>query len=347
MTTKIKTFGGNIGIGTTDPKDYNLNVNGSLKTTSLEVNGVQNAQVPIGLIAPWYGSSDSIPSGWALCDGQPHPRTDGGGPITTPDLRAKFIRGADGDAPSPVAKGSTGGNNEATLSEASLLALHSHGVTVETGNANHSHGSDQIDAQHTHGGNSNQANALHDHETAQQTPVGHSHGSGNSNTANANHSHGATTQSEALHGHGTNTSYAPHTHSIRDTRGYVYSIPGPDGLFGHEGSPSVLATYSNAPHNHGRSNNTQSPHSHGSTGYTDTGDHTHVVANADTNHRHDISNNGATHDHSTPQVDAPHSHTVSSVYASHEHNASSANTGEASTFSVLNRYYALFYIMKI
>ena len=44
--------------------------------------------VPRGLIASWYGSVASIPSGWQLCDG-----TNG-----TPDLRSRFIYGAGGDA---------------------------------------------------------------------------------------------------------------------------------------------------------------------------------------------------------------------------------------------------------
>jgi hypothetical protein len=346
MTTKIKTFGGNIGIGTTDPKDFNLNVNGSLKTSSLVVNGVQNAQVPIGLIAPWYGSSDSIPSGWALCDGQSHPRTDGAGDITTPNLQTKFIRGATGNAPSSlVATGRTGGNNNVTLSTDDLLARHYHGVTVDTGYANHSHGGSQDNAQHTHGGNSNQSNANHDHETAQQTSVNHGHG-GNSDSSNAYHSHGSA-QSEALHGHGTTTGYAPHTHSIRDGRGFVYSLSGSSTqFFGHE-NPQVVSSYSNAPHNHGRSNNTQSPHSHGVTGYSNSGDHTHGIANANTPHLHSTSNNAAVHDHSTPQVDAAHTHSVTAVDALHGHTGSSSNTGQATPFSVLNEYYALFYIMKI
>ena len=343
-TTKIKTFGGNIGIGTTDPGDFKLNVNGSLKTSSLVVNGVQNAQVPIGLIAPWYGSSTSIPSGWALCNGQTYARTDGGGNIVTPNLQTKFIRGADGNAaPSSVPVGRTGGNNNVTLSSDNL-APHSHGVTVDTGNANHSHGGSETSAQHTHGGNSNNSFAPHDHETSQQTSVNHSHG-GNSNSSNANHNHGSA-QSEALHAHGTTTVSAAHTHSIRDGGGFVYSIPGSDGFFGHE-FPQVVSSYSNAPHNHGRSNNTQSYHSHGSTGITNTGDHTHGIANADTNHLHSISNHAAPHDHSTPQVDAPHSHSVTAVDAPHAHGASSSNTGEGTAFSVLNVYYALFYIMKI
>jgi hypothetical protein len=345
MTTKIKTFGGNIGIGTTDPENFKLNVNGSLKTSSLVVNGVTDAQVPIGLIAPWYGSSGSIPSGWALCNGNSHPRTDGGGSITTPDLRAKFIRGADGNtAPSPVAVGRTGGSNNVTLSTANL-APHDHGVTVNDGNANHSHGGSQSSAQHTHGGLSNISNAPHNHADTGQTSVNHSHG-GDSSSNNSNHTHIADSV-EALHTHVTNTGYAPHTHSVRDTRGYVYSVAGPTGYFGHEGNTSVVCTLSNAPHNHGRSNNTQAPHSHGVTGYSNAGSHTHEVQNANTPHRHQTANNNAPHNHSTPQIQAPHSHNVGAVDAPHGHTASSSNTGSGQSFSVLNRYYALFYIMKI
>jgi hypothetical protein len=345
MTTKIKTFGGNIGIGTTDPGDFKLNVNGSLKTSSLVVNGVQNAQVPIGLIAPWYGLSDSIPSGWALCDGISHTRTDGVGSIATPDLRDRFIRGADGNAaPSPVRVGTTGGSNNVTLSGANL-APHSHGVTVNQGNANHSHGGSQTSPQHTHGGNSNSSNAPHNHADTGQTSVNHSHG-GNSNSTIATHNHGSA-QSEALHGHGSQDANASHTHSVRDGGGFVYSLIGTStGFFGDEGGP-VVSSYSNAPHNHGSSTDTQAPHAHGQTGQSDSGDHTHGVANADTPHNHDTSNNSAPHDHSTPQVDALHSHTVSAVDASHGHSASSSNTGQGTSFSVLNRYYALFYIMKI
>src|SRR6056300_61180 len=183
MTTKIQTFGGNIGIGTNDPGNFKLNVNGSLKTSSLVVNGVQNAQVPIGLIQLWYGSSGSIPSGWALCNGGTYTRTDGGGNITTPDLRTKFIRGADGDAPSPVATGTSGGQNNVTLAVANL-ASHSHGVSVSTSNAPHGHGvTGTTNAAHNHG--------MPDNETP------HSH---NTTESNGNHNH-ALSEQNAPHSH--------------------------------------------------------------------------------------------------------------------------------------------------
>ena len=48
MTTLIRTFGGNIGIGTTDPGSYKLRVEGGVKATSMEVAGVLNALAPSG-----------------------------------------------------------------------------------------------------------------------------------------------------------------------------------------------------------------------------------------------------------------------------------------------------------
>ncbi len=49
-----------------------------------------------GMILMWSGSIATIPDGWALCDGN----------NGTPDLRARFIRGATHEAP----PGGTGGS---------------------------------------------------------------------------------------------------------------------------------------------------------------------------------------------------------------------------------------------
>lgn len=51
-----------------------------------ELSGGGGAGIPTGLISIWYGAVDSIPDGWALCDG-----TNG-----TPDLRDRFVLGAGG-----------------------------------------------------------------------------------------------------------------------------------------------------------------------------------------------------------------------------------------------------------
>jgi microcystin-dependent protein len=151
-STSIRTFDGNIGIGTNDPGSYALNVNGSIKTDSLTVNGITNADVPIGLIVLWSGTVASIPTGWTLCDGVQVAKTDGSGNITPPDLRAKFVKGAYGDNPAPAYPGQTGGADTVTLSTANL-APHSHGGTTDAANAPHTHGgtTDTSNAPHSHG----------------------------------------------------------------------------------------------------------------------------------------------------------------------------------------------------
>jgi microcystin-dependent protein len=151
MATKIHTFGGNIGIGTTDPGSYKLNVNGTTKVNSLAVGGVTNAHVPIGLILLWSGTIASIPTGWTLCNGVAVTRTDGGGSITPPDLRTKFVYGAYGDNPAPAVPGQTGGQANKTLT-AGNLPSHTHGGTT-----------DAASAPHTHAGSTSTANAPHSH----------------------------------------------------------------------------------------------------------------------------------------------------------------------------------------
>jgi hypothetical protein len=144
MTTLIRTFGGNIGIGTNDPGSYKLRVDGSVRATSLEVGGVTNAHIPSGAIGIWHGDSTDIPAGWVICDG-----TNG-----TPDLRNKFIRCANGDdLPATTSVGTQGGSDNTTLSE-SMLTLHSHTITVQAANAPHMHNISQQQATHSHG-NSN------------------------------------------------------------------------------------------------------------------------------------------------------------------------------------------------
>ena len=91
------------------------------KNISVSAGSGAGDVTPIGTIALWSGSISSIPEseGWYLCNGQ----TAGG--VTTPDLRNKFIVGADADTtidsviyPSTSITGSattTGGSADATL----------------------------------------------------------------------------------------------------------------------------------------------------------------------------------------------------------------------------------------
>lgn len=82
--------------------------------------------MPAGIISMWAGEANTVPSGWAICDG-----SNG-----TPDLRNLFIVGA-GDE---YALADTGGEAFVTLVEENLPS-HNHGVgTFSTGSAGaHTH----------------------------------------------------------------------------------------------------------------------------------------------------------------------------------------------------------------
>lgn len=90
---------------------------------------------PVGGIIMWSGSVASIPSGWALCDGN----------NGTPDLRNKFIVGAESDSENTtypnVGPGATGGSADA------IVVTHNHGVGTLSGSLS---GSTDIDGSHSH-----------------------------------------------------------------------------------------------------------------------------------------------------------------------------------------------------
>ena len=74
-----------------------------------------------GMIMLWSGSTATIPTGWAICDGQNN----------TPDLRNRFVVGA-GDS---YAVGDTGGQNSITE-----VPAHAHSFSTTTdANGGHSH----------------------------------------------------------------------------------------------------------------------------------------------------------------------------------------------------------------
>jgi hypothetical protein len=150
MTTLIRTFGGNIGIGTTDPGSYKLRVEGGIKAASIDVAGVLNPLAPSGLIGIWYGNvAANLPTGWVLCDGQ----------NGTPDLRDKVVRGAAGDAaPSPTVVNTTGGSDNIYMSN-NTMKQHNHQVTISQSNAPHSHGANGANAAHNHGSRRNNAHS--------------------------------------------------------------------------------------------------------------------------------------------------------------------------------------------
>lgn len=85
--------------------------------------------IPTGLIAQWHGLISAIPSGWSLCDG-----TNG-----TPDLRSKFIMGAQDQA----GMNASGGSNTTTLTTTQLPA-HTHTASSGTESATHTHNTPSI-----------------------------------------------------------------------------------------------------------------------------------------------------------------------------------------------------------
>lgn len=251
MTTRIQTFDGNIGIGTNDPGAYKLRVDGAVRANSLEINGVTNAQVPSGLIAMWSGAVANIPDGWVLCDGN----------NGTPNLVGRFVRGADGDAPSPVAVGGAAGANTVTLAEGNLPA-HAHPFTGDDASAPHNHNTNTANAPHghntaaanaPHGHNTNTANAPHRHSIAYNNVATYSpvaifteinrspNGNADSNYANAPHNHGINA-ANAPHSHGVNTANAPHNHGI-NTVNAPHSHTGTVGQTGSGQAVTVTNPY--------------------------------------------------------------------------------------------------------
>lgn len=123
------------------------NLDGPVTVTPKELN----SPIPIGVITAWYGAEANVPAGWAICDGRTVDRTDGGGKITTPDLRDKVPIGASSTRPqgSVVASGTgttAGGGAINTTFGTSQNGDHAHGGAT----AGHSLTVDQLPP-HTHG----------------------------------------------------------------------------------------------------------------------------------------------------------------------------------------------------
>ena len=95
------------------------------------------ASIPSGVIVMWSGSVVSIPSGWALCDGN----------NSTPDLRNRFVVGA-GDT---YAVDATGGSADA------VVVSHTHTLTdpghAHTSQVNQDHDNDNALTIANKGGN--------------------------------------------------------------------------------------------------------------------------------------------------------------------------------------------------
>ena len=109
------------------------NLTGAVSATQLQLN---TALVPTGAILLWSGATTTVPTGWALCNGQTRPRTDGTGNITTPNLSDRFVLGAG----TTYGVAATGGQasvtptitmtNQAVTLTVAQMPSHSHVATV-------------------------------------------------------------------------------------------------------------------------------------------------------------------------------------------------------------------------
>ena len=82
------------------------------ETVPLSPANLNSSTVPVGGIIMYSGVIANLPANWSLCDGT-------GG---TPDLRGRFVVGAEGS----YAQGATGGADAVTLTAAQMPA-HTHG----------------------------------------------------------------------------------------------------------------------------------------------------------------------------------------------------------------------------
>jgi hypothetical protein len=342
MTTRIQTFGGNIGIGTDDPGSFKLNVNGDVKADSLVINGVTNSHIPIGLLGIWYGTVASIPTGWKICNGNAYTRSDGNGTITTPNLINQFIRGAT----STPQVDQTAGNNTVTLSEANL-AGHTHTFTTQTNSAPHEHGtSSNSNAPHGHG-NSTQNNMPHDHAiTTGNAPHGH----GESTNAPFSHGHNAIAGS-SQHTHNAVVKDVPHSHVVESTNQNTRLTSGSGGKMRRSSTETTATTASptsDAPHYHDQMPTIAVTHLHPNSQHN--ANHPHTTEDAGPQHAHGIpsTSGSASHAHSDVTPDnMNHPHVSNASNMLHPHEGTTGQTGQGNAITITNPYYILAYIMKI
>ena len=119
---------GNVGIGNTNPGSNQLSVTGnSLFTGTVTINGTIGATggtVPIGAIIMWSGNPNTLPSGWALCDGSGTYTDFMGNVQNIPNLSGRFIAGVGSNGGSTFTMNTTGG----TTSHSHTVNSHNHSI---------------------------------------------------------------------------------------------------------------------------------------------------------------------------------------------------------------------------
>jgi hypothetical protein len=216
---------------------------GSVDTTALKDAGVTTPKIadrsvtaiklaedilPIGTVIPWWRPSIAtpIPAGWEVADG--HQLTSGqhdfggGGTITLPDLRNRFILGAatggTGTSPTtPPAIGQAGGSNNASLAHSHVIDAHTHTVPHSHTVNPHSH----VVAAHRHQveAHSHTVDA-HAHLVPGHThPIpSHTHGIDHSHYVYP-HSHGIAGDGNHYHGFGGGFEMAQRPYYVNNSSG--------------------------------------------------------------------------------------------------------------------------------
>lgn len=127
----IFLFTGTILIMAQTQDALQITSDGNVNVPSGKIQEKGNDLLPKGAIIMWYG--DKAPAGWAICDG-----SNG-----TPDLRGRFVVGADG-ASTEYKPNAKGGQSSIKLTEGNLPG-HSHGVELTTDVAgNHRHNQNYV-----------------------------------------------------------------------------------------------------------------------------------------------------------------------------------------------------------
>jgi microcystin-dependent protein len=121
----INEDGGHVRVGSQEIKS-DVKVNGNLKELHHPTNQYYDL-VPAGMIIMWYGDTNNIPEGWALCNGKIYNKVVGYGSLQSPDLRGKFVASSGNNGAVNYTPYMQGGQDSVTLTKAELPA-HNHSV---------------------------------------------------------------------------------------------------------------------------------------------------------------------------------------------------------------------------
>jgi hypothetical protein len=110
------TVGGNLTVtGTATGTTASVSDDSTKFATTAFVRDI----IPSGVIVMWSGSIATIPSGWYLCDGN----------NSTPDLRNRFIIGANADDAGVAKTNVTGSATQTGGSKDAIVVSHTHTIT--------------------------------------------------------------------------------------------------------------------------------------------------------------------------------------------------------------------------